>query len=47
MKTLKAKKSTPKFNSIENGELTKGLLETVSDISAMSKEQASSTLNGC
>ena len=47
MKALKAKTSSPKVNSIENGDLTKGLLENVNKILVMEKEQPSSTLKGC
>jgi len=46
-KTLKAKASCPKFNSIKNSERTKGLLGTGNKILVMEKEQPSSALNGC
>lgn len=46
-KPLKAKTSSPKFNSTEKGKLTKGFLETGNEIFIMENEQPSSTLNGC
>lgn len=46
-KPWKQKTSSPKFNSIENDEPTKGFLETGNKILVMEKEQPSSTLSGC